>query len=112
MFLDLPEFIYTFSNMNEILFPSQYKRAILKKQKNTTIRIGKEIGKYKVGKSYLIKSYSGNSWHTIITINTIQRTTINHLSKFGISKKSIESLQRKEKIFPKTPIEIIRFKYK
>lgn len=45
--------------MNNIFFPYQYKKALLNKTKNTTIRIKDEIGKYKIGEIYNAKSYAG-----------------------------------------------------
>lgn len=70
--------------MDEIFFPSQYKKAILQKTKNTTIRIGKEIGKYSAGKVYLAKSYAGNNWGIKIKISSVVKTKINQLSDHGI----------------------------
>lgn len=98
--------------MNSILFPSQYKKAILNKTKNTTIRIGTEIGKYKAGKIYLVKSYAENSWKIEIKVDKIIKTTFGRMQNFGIPKRSIESIRRKGKLSSNSPVEIIRFSYK
>jgi hypothetical protein len=95
--------------MDEIFFPSQYKKTILHKVKNSTIRIGKEIGKYKAGKTYLAKSYAGNSWYVKIKINSVTKTKLRQLSEFGIPERSIVATQRKEKISLNEPVEIIKF---
>ncbi len=98
--------------MNEILFPSQYKKALLKKTKNSTIRIGNEVGKYNVGKIYSAKSYAGRNWNIKIKILKIFPTTLCKLSEFDIPKRSIKATQKNKK--KKAPlnkkIELIRFK--
>lgn len=96
--------------MNEIFFPSQYKKALLNKTKNTTIRINKEIGKYQKGKIYSAKSYSGRNWNIKIKILKILPTKLGELSKLKIPKRSIESIQKKEKISLKEKVELIKFK--
>jgi|TARA_B100001964_G_scaffold209819_1_gene243626 uncharacterized protein YqfB (UPF0267 family) len=95
--------------MNEIFFPSQYKKALLSKTKNSTIRIGAEIGKYKVGKIYSAKSYAGRNWNIKIKILEIFPTTLDELPKFGIPKRSIEAAQKKEKTSFNEKAELIRF---
>jgi len=95
--------------MEEIFFPSQYKKALLNKTKKSTIRIGNELGKYKAGKTYTAKSYAGSNWDIKIKILEIMPTTLNKLSDFGIPKRSIEATQRKEKISLNEKVELIRF---
>ena len=95
--------------MNEIFFPTQYKKALLSKTKNTTIRIGNEIGKYKAGHIYSAKSYAGRDWDIKIKIGKIIPTTLGELSKFGIPKRSIEATQKEEKISLNEKVELIRF---
>ncbi len=95
--------------MNEIFFPSQYKKTLLSKTKNSTIRIGAEIGKYKVGKIYSAKSYAGRNWNIKIKILKIIPTTLGELSKFNIPKRSIKVTQKKEKISLNEKVELIRF---
>jgi hypothetical protein len=96
--------------MREIFFPSQYKKALLSKTKNSTIRIGAEIGKYKVGKIYSAKSYAGRNWNIKIKILKIFPTTLGELLKFDIPKRSIKATQRKEKISFNEKVDLIRFK--
>ena len=96
--------------MNEIFFPSQYKKALLSKTKNCTIRIGAEIEKYKVGKIYSVKSYAGRSWNIKIKILKISPTTLGELSKFGIPERSIKATKKKEKISLNEKVELIQFK--
>lgn len=95
--------------MDIISFPSQYKKTLLNKTKNSTIRIGAEIGKYKVGKIYFAQSYAGRSWNIKIKILKIFPTTLGELSKFNIPNKSIKATQKKEKISLNEKIELIRF---
>ena len=95
--------------MDEIFFPSQYKKALLNKIKNSTIRIGDEIGKYKVGKIYTAKSYAGKGWNIKVKILKVIPTTLNNLSEFGIPKRSIEATQKKEKISLNEKVELIQF---
>lgn len=95
--------------MDEIFFSSQYKQALLSKTKSSTIRIGAEIGKYKVGKIYSAKSYAGRTWNIKIKILNIFPSTLGELSKLGIPKRSIEATQKKEKISLNEKVELIRF---
>lgn len=95
--------------MDEIFFPSQYKRAILHKTKNSTIRIGKEMGKYKAGKIYSAKSYAGNNWGVKIKVNSVIKTKLRQLSKYGIPERSIEATRQKEKISLNESVEVIQF---
>jgi len=96
--------------MNYIFFPSQYKKALLKRTKNITIRIGDEIGQYHVGKIYSAKSYSGRVWNVKIKVINIFLTRLNQLTRFGIPQRSIESIQSKENISLNTKVELIKFK--
>ena len=91
-------------------FPSQYKKAILSKTKNSTIHIKEEIGKYKVGKIYFVKSYTGRDWNVKIKILNITLTKLGKLSDFGIPKLSIKALQKKKKISSNERVELIQFK--
>jgi hypothetical protein len=95
--------------MNEIFFPYQYKKALLNKTKNTTIRIRDEIGKYKVGKIYLAKSYAGRNWNIRIKILKVTLTTLNKFSDLGIPQKSIEAIQNNKKISFNEKVELILF---
>lgn len=96
--------------MNEIFFPSQYKKALLNKTKRSTIRISNEIGKYKVGNVYSVRSYAGRNWNIKIKILKIFSTKLGELSKLGITKGSIKATQKKEKISLNEKVELIRFK--
>jgi len=96
--------------MDEILFPTQYKKALLSKKKNMTIRIKEEIGKYKPGKVYLAKSYSGKDWDIKIRVLKRTLTTPGKLFFLGVPKKSIESMKNREKISSNEEVELIQFK--
>ena|SRR3989344_4021136 len=96
--------------MDEIFFPSQYKKALVSKTKNSTVRIGNEIGRYRVGKIYSAKSYAGRSWNMKIRILNISPTTLNKLSKYDIPKRSIETIQKNNKVSLNEKVELIRFK--
>ncbi len=93
--------------MNSINFPAEYKKALVNKTKNTTIRTGKEISKYKVGKTYSACSYAGNDWHIKVKITKVTKTTV---SKLEIPKKSLESLKKKEKLSNSSKVEVIQFR--
>ncbi|MEI7426165.1 MAG: hypothetical protein WCK16_04570 [Candidatus Moraniibacteriota bacterium] len=95
--------------MSAISFPAQYKQSILHKTKNSTIRIGEEIDKYKAGETYSVKSYAGKHWNVKIKILSITKTKLCCLSNHNIPKRSIKATQRKEKILSDEPVEIIRF---
>jgi hypothetical protein len=96
--------------MKSISFPSSYKKSIFSGKKNTTVRIGKEHSKYRVGSIYNAKTYGGKDWNLQIKVLKIIRTTFDKLSHYGIPKKSITSICRKYNTKSKTRIEIIRFK--
>ncbi|HCC04921.1 TPA: hypothetical protein DEP58_01280 [Patescibacteria group bacterium] len=95
--------------MNEIFFPSQYKKALVTGAKNTTIRIGNERGKYAIGKTYSAKSYTGRDWNLRVKILKITQTTLGGLLQYGIPKRSIETIQKKENIALNEKVELVRF---
>ncbi len=97
--------------MDTIFFPSQYKKAILNKTKNTTIRTEKEIGKYESGKTYLAKSYAGNSWGIKIKVTDTVKTKVGQLGNYGIPDRTIAAMRNSEKLSLNSPVEIIKFKY-
>ncbi|MBW3013672.1 hypothetical protein KY335_00350 [Candidatus Woesearchaeota archaeon] len=96
--------------MADIFFPNQYKKALLNKTKNTTIRVGKEVGKYKAGKTYSAKSYAGREWGIKIKILNISKTTVDKLSDFGLQKRNIERVKKEKGITSNTKVEVIKFK--
>ena len=96
--------------MNTIPFPSDYKRALLNKTKNTTIRIGKEGGKYKKGKIYTVESYSNKDWGIKIKITEVIQTKLNKLVELGIPKRSIGAVLRLRGVTVNTQVDLIRFK--
>jgi len=91
--------------MEDMFFPHQYKKALMNKTKNSTIRIGNEI----VGKIYSAKSYAGRNWNIKIKILKVIPTTFSKLLDFGIPKRSIKAIQKNEKISLNENVELIRF---
>ena len=83
----------------------------MSKTKNTTIRTDKEIGKYKTGKTYLAKSYAGNSWGIEIKVVETSRIKVGQLGNHGIPDRSIAAIRRNEKMSVSSLVEVIRFKY-
>ncbi len=96
--------------MDTIFFPSNYKKALLTKAKNTTIRICKEVGKYKKGKVYAAESYAAKNWGIKIKITEVVHTKLNKLIDFGIPKRSINAILRREKVFANSQADLIRFR--
>ena len=96
--------------MNKIPFPLHYKKALINKTKNTTIRIGREVGKYKKGKIYKVESYTGRDWGMKIKITEVISGRLNKLTDFGIPKRSINAILRREKISTNNKVDLIRFK--
>lgn len=96
--------------MNYIQFPSQYKKTLLAKKKNMTIRIGDEIGRYQVGKIYFAQSYAGRDWNIKLKIDSIRRTTFAEINNFNLHQSSIKRLQKENDLKAKEKIEIIKFK--
>jgi hypothetical protein len=94
--------------MKEICFPPQYKNALLSRTKNTTIRLGAELGKYGVGEIYSAKSYAGTPWNIKVRVLSVLPTTVGQLPKFGIPKQSVTAVQ-KEKCASSGRVELIRF---
>ena len=90
-------------------FPSQYKNALRLKKKNSTIRIRDEVGKYRVGKTYSVKSYAGSDWGIKILIINIIPTSLKGLPKFGVPKRSVEAIHKFKKISVNEIVELIRF---
>lgn len=94
----------------DILFPSQYKKALHNRTKNSTIRISDEKGKYKVGRIYSAKSYSGNEWGVKVKITRVIRTTLKELTNYGIPKRSIQAILKRERMKNIDEVELVEFK--
>lgn len=50
------------------------------------------------------------NWNIKIKITAVFPTTLNKLNKFGIPKRTIQSIKQKEKISLNSKAELIRFK--
>lgn len=94
----------------EILFPSQYKKALLSGKKTSTVRLANEIGKYEAGKVYRAKSYSGRDWGVRVLILEVIRTNLGRLSEYGIPQRSIEATCNKEGVSLEEKVELVRFR--
>lgn len=94
-------------------FPSAYKKTLLNKSKNITLRFGNEKNKYQAGKIYEAASYSGTKWNIKSKITQVTPTTINNLSSLGIPKRSIAALLNQKfhgkKITSETQVDLIKF---
>ncbi len=97
--------------MPKIFFPSRYKKAILGKTKTVTLRIGNEVGKYKINHIYNAHSYGKFDWKRKIKIIKNIKTTVGELSSFDIPKKSIMSLVKNNHLENSNAVEIVYFKY-
>ncbi len=95
--------------MRTIPFPFRYKKALLNKTKNTTIRVSKEVGKYKKGRIYVTESYAGRNWGVKIKINDVVSTKLGDLKDFGIPKQSINAILKQKGISLKSKADLIRF---
>jgi hypothetical protein len=91
---------------NVMAFPSQYKNKLLSGKKNLTIRMGKEIGRYRKGRDYDAQSYSGKDWGFKVRINSVITTTIGKLNKH-VPKQLIKNFRNLE---PKTKVQVIHIK--
>ena len=99
------------SKSKQIPFPSSYKDALLKGSKNTTIRIDKEIGKYKTGETYDVTSYSGQGWEIKIQIDEITKVKIKDLQSYGIPERSVSSFKKKaEGLSADDVVDLIKFR--
>lgn len=96
--------------MNEIYFPSQYKKALIAGSKNITIRVLNERGKYTVGKTYSAKSYAGREWGVRVKILKRIPTTLEKLFELGVPLQSIQSIQKKQKASLNENVELLKFK--
>lgn len=91
--------------MNNIFFPSQYKKAIINRKKNITIRYGGEFRKYKKGKTYSAKSYAGRNFDINVKILKITKIRIENLKELGINMNTIKKLKKEHK----GVVEVIKF---
>ena len=98
-----------FSNSKIIYFPSSYKKALLSKSKSVTIRTSDEIGKYEKSKIYNAYSYAGKNWHIKVRVVNVFNVEVGKLSEFGIPKRSIDSLVKKENLLSKSKVDLIKF---
>jgi hypothetical protein len=90
-------------------FPSSYKKALQNKTKNTTIRIGKELGKYKVGNAYEAGTYGQKKWNISLRIIEIKKVQIKDLRSRGISYKTVAKIMCNENLMDNDYAEIIKF---
>ena len=97
--------------MKKIFFPPQYKKGILGKTKNMTIRTSSEVGKYIIGQVYNAYSYGGANWKRKIKITETKKSSVGNLLKLGIPKKSLVSLKNNNHLKKSSVVEIIRFEY-
>lgn len=97
--------------IEKIYFPSVYKKAILKRTKSFTIRVDKELGKYKKGHIYQAFSYTDSDWETKIKIKELIKIKLSELVEFGIPKRSVKSLKRKTILNDNDLVELIKFNY-
>ncbi len=95
--------------MRVMLFPSQYKKTLLSGKKNSTIRVGEEIGKYKAGNVYSAMSYAGREWDVKVKISSVNLIRIRELCDFGIPKISVDATCRKEGLGLNDKVELIKF---
>jgi len=91
-----------------LLFSGEYKKEILNQTKTNTIRIGKEVGKYHVGETYLAGSYSGENWKKRLRIVKVVKTDIKSLKRVGINNINIQRMGKK---YTSGPVEVIKFVY-
>lgn len=97
--------------IEKIYFPSSYKKAILKRTKSFTIRVDKELGKYKKGHIYQVFSYADSDWKTKIKIKELIKIRISELVEFGVPERSVKSLKRKTILNNNDHVELIKFNY-
>ena len=88
----------------DMYFPPQYKKALLNRKKNVTIRVGSERGKYKVGRVYNAKSYAGRDWGVKVKIVKVMKITKEELGDY-IPLRSVKAIKSYGRV------ELIRFKF-
>jgi len=93
---------------NVMPFPSQYKNKLLSGKKNLTVRIGKEMGKYRKGREYDAQSYSGKDWGFKVRVNTIITTKFKDLHKHV--PKQVAKMKDFVKLDPKDKVQVIHIK--
>jgi uncharacterized protein YqfB (UPF0267 family) len=96
--------------MEDIPFPSRYKKALLKGTKTSTIHIKNKIGKYRSGKIYQTMSYSGEDWETKIEIIKIITAPLKNLQNYGIPQESLLSVSRNNNLSMDEKVDLIKFK--
>ncbi|MBU0646500.1 hypothetical protein KJ611_03445 [Patescibacteria group bacterium] len=92
--------------MKNILFPADYKQALLDRFKNMTIRVGEEMGKYRVGETYRAESYDGEDWDVNVLIKDVQMVDLDQLVNLGVSDVEIEKVKSEG---GQDQVEVIRF---
>ena len=97
--------------IEKIYFPSSYKKAILKRTKSFTIRVDKELGKYKKGHIYQTFSYADSDWKTKIKIRELVIIKLGQLVELWIPERSVKSLRRKTMLDDNDLVELIKFNY-
>ena len=94
--------------MKKMFFPLKYKSNLLNGNKNITLRIFREVGKYELGTIYCASSYSGKKFGFNIKILHKKFLKVKDLNKSPISKSEIEKVKRYLKNKGKF-VELIKF---
>jgi hypothetical protein len=85
----------------EMSFPSGYRKALEEGRKNVTVRIGEEVGKYRVGEVY--EGPAGS-----LRVLSVIPTTVDQLHQHGLPSQSVARVRR-EGGRPGDAAEIIHF---
>ena len=90
-------------------FPDDYKEALLSGSKNTTIRVGEEMGKYQVGEKYRAGSYTREDWGVEVLVEDTKTVNLEQLPEFGVPEKEIERVKSET---DDEQAEVIKFEIK
>lgn len=93
---------------NVMPFLPQYKKKLLSGKKNLTVRIGKEMGRYRKGREYDAQSYSGKDWGFKVRVNSIINTKFKDLHKHV--PKQVAKMKDFKKLEPKDKAQVIHIK--
>ena len=80
-------------------FPDSYRRALEAGTKNTTVRMSRELNRYRVGGVYRAESYSGQPWPMKIRVVGIERK----------KARDVRRVRELRSLPPNADVEIIRF---
>jgi hypothetical protein len=89
-------------------FPDQDKRTLFSGDKTVTVRVSREVGKFKKGAVYrAISRETGKPWNILVGILGSKKTTVAGLPKFGVPSDVVVRIMKDGGVGPRAKAEML-----